>query len=161
MPRVTYKVLLDAPLEAVWAFFEDVERGLTALTPPEAEVQITRADPPALGAELIFRAKTPVGRRRWQARYVEYQPPTGVAPNRSAWFADEQVSGPFARWRHEHRFQETLDEGRSKVWATDTVDYKPPLGPLGLLADRLFVRRMVNRLFEHRHNVMRERLSRR
>lgn len=166
MPCASYKVLLDAPLEAVWAFHEEIENNLRTLSPPEADVQITQAEPPAPGAQVTMRLKLPPaslwgGRKRWVAKFVEYQPPQGKPPHRLAWFADEQVEGPFRRWKHTHRFEETVDEGRSKVWAHDIIDYAPPWGPVGLVVDRLFIRRQINRLFAYRHKKMREHLSRR
>lgn len=166
MPRVSYKVLLDAPLEAVWAFYEDVEHGLAALSPPGLQLRITRADRPAPGAQVTMRMKLPprswVGREtRWTARFTDYRPPRGQPPHREASFVDEQVEGPFKSWRHEHRFSETLDEGRPKVRVVDDVAYGVPLGPIGLVLDRILIRPMINRMFAHRHRVLRERLSRR
>ena len=166
MPRAVYRVLLDAPLEAVWAFHEDIELGLRTLSPPEADVRVTRADEPALGCEVVMRVKAPPqswfgGRVKWHARYVRYQPPEGEPPGRVALFTDEQVSGPFAEWVHTHTFEETMDQGRTKVWARDEIDYRPPLGPLGLVADKLFVRKQIDAMFAHRQKVMRERLTRR
>lgn len=166
MPRANYDILLDAPLEAVWAFHEEIESALRTLSPPEVDLQVTRADAPAVGARVIMRLKLPPaslwgGRTRWAARYVEYTPPAGQPPARRAGFTDEQVEGPFKRWRHAHTFEETLDEGRPKVWAIDTVDYTPPLGPIGWIADRIFLRRQIDRMFAHRHRKMRESLTRR
>jgi ligand-binding SRPBCC domain-containing protein len=161
MPRAYYRVLLDAPLEAVWAFHEDTEAGLRALSPPEADVQITRADPPGVGARVVIRAKTPIGRKRWVAEYLEWQPPHGSRPHRIAWFVDKAVESPFKSWVHTHRFEETVDQGRTKVWAIDDVRYEVPLGPLGLVGDRLIVRPQLNKMFAHRHAKLRELLCRR
>lgn len=43
-------------------------------------------------------------------------------------FIDEQTFGPFALWRHEHRFNEV--DGRT--WVTDIVEFalRPPARPL-------------------------------
>lgn len=166
MPRLTFQTLLDAPLEAVWAFHEEIELGLRTLSPPEVELQITRADKPAAGAMVIMRLKLPPaslwgGRTRWVARFTDYQPPAGDPPARTAGFTDEQVEGPFARWRHTHRFEEILDEGRPKVRAIDIVEYTPPLGPIGWIIDKLFLRRRINRMFARRQGKMRENLTRR
>jgi ligand-binding SRPBCC domain-containing protein len=165
LPRAHFKVLLDAPLEAVWAFHEQIEQGLAALSPPGMGVRITRADKPAVGAQVVIHMKAPplswLGREmQWVAKYVEYTPPQGESPNRRAGFVDEQVQGPFKRWRHRHTFEEALDEGRTKVWAIDEVDYAAPLGPLGWVADRLFLRRQIARGFAYRQEIMRQRLCR-
>ena len=166
MPKAMYKVLLDAPMQAVWAFHEEVEEALRALSPPGVNVRITQADKPATGAMVTMRLSLPPmrwwgGETKWVAKYVEYQPPQGQPPYRKAWFVDEQVQGPFRRWRHTHRFEETVDEGRAKVWAHDLIEYAPPLGPVGLVADKVFLRRQIDAMFAHRQKIMRQRLSRR
>lgn len=47
-------------------------------------------------------------------------------------FVDEQTFGPFALWRHEHRFNEVA----GRTWVTDTVEFalRPPARPLERLA---------------------------
>ncbi len=161
MPRMYKKSLLDAPLEAVWAFHEDTEQGLVALSPPEADVQITKADPAAVGAEVIIRAKTPIGRQKWVAVYTQFQPPVGSRPHRVAYFVDEARKSPFKSWVHTHRFEEVVDGGRTKVWAIDDVRYEVPLGPLGLIGDKLIVKPQLKKMFEYRHQQLRKLLCRR
>ena len=41
----------------------------------------------------------------------------------------------------------------------DQVLYKPPLGPLGWLANRLFIRRMLRRIFTYRSYVIAQRFG--
>lgn len=53
------------------------------------------------------------------SRITEFEPPTR--------FVDEAESGPFARFRHEHTFDE---RGRTTTM-TDVVDFALPFGPLG------------------------------
>ncbi len=65
-------------------------------------------------------------------------------------FSDEQLVGPYAQWHHTHTFVEK-DSG---VEMTDEVKYAIPLGPLGRLANWLFVGRQVNRIFDHRFQVL-------
>ncbi len=66
-------------------------------------------------------------------------------------FVDEQVRGPFRSWWHEHRF-ETVAGGTSMV---DRVRYRAPLGPLGRLAERLFLHRYMTALLERRAESLR------
>lgn len=65
-------------------------------------------------------------------------------------FVDEQQRGPFKRFRHEHRFTETA-EG---TLMTDTLVVTAPLGPLGWLAERLFLRRYLKHLIESRNRYL-------
>lgn len=61
---------------------------------------------------------------------------------------DEAVRSPFAPWRHEHRF-EPIDESHTLM--TDDLTYRLPFGIMGRLADRLMVRRVLQRMFAERH----------
>jgi ligand-binding SRPBCC domain-containing protein len=74
------------------------------------------------------------------------------APHR---FVDEQVSGPFGRWWHEHRFEE--HDGSTVM--TDTVDFASPLGPVGRAVDRMFLTGYLTRLLEQRNVWLVESLS--
>jgi ligand-binding SRPBCC domain-containing protein len=64
-----------------------------------------------------------------------------------------QVSGPFAAWKHEHEF-EAVDSKTTRV--VDRVTYRPPLGPLGFLADWLLIRWQVHSMLRYRSNALRK-----
>jgi ligand-binding SRPBCC domain-containing protein len=158
MPKLTFQTTLPASLETVWKFHGDVERSLPALSPPEAEVRIETADlPVGEGSRIVLRVRDPLGRRlRWVARIVEHRPPHAVALGEEARFVDEQESGPFASWRHEHDFERA---GDNATRLTDTVTYRPPFGPIGWLADWLFLRRQIRAMFRYRHEATRKLLA--
>lgn len=63
-------------------------------------------------------------------------------------FVDEQSSGPFKSFRHEHVFEPA---GRGTTRLTDHVEFEAPLGPLGRLAERLVLARYLRRLIEVRN----------
>jgi ligand-binding SRPBCC domain-containing protein len=58
-------------------------------------------------------------------------------PNR---FVDEQQRGPFRRWWDEHSFTAT---GVGAAQMIDVVEFRSPLGPLGLVADPLLLERYL------------------
>jgi ligand-binding SRPBCC domain-containing protein len=66
------------------------------------------------------------------------------------YFVDEQRYGPYSLWHHQHHFR-PVPEG---VEMTDIVHYRIPLGPLGNLANTLFVRRKLDALFDYRRNII-------
>jgi ligand-binding SRPBCC domain-containing protein len=159
MPVLELECTIGAPLEEVWAFHQDVPRALAALSPPDSGVEVERAEPlpPRVGTRVVIRARDPFGRRiRWVAVYVEHQDPHPVPGGAAARFVDEQESGPFAAWRHEHDFSAI---GESSTRLVDRVTYTVPLGPLGRIADRLFVARQLRQMFRHRHQVTRRTLG--
>src|SRR5262245_66541811 len=62
-------------------------------------------------------------------------------------FVDEQVSGPFRSWYHEHRFAPT----NGGTLMTDVVVFESPAGPLGVLVNRAGLTRYLTRLLERRN----------
>jgi len=91
------------------------------------------------GDEVTWEATHFGVRQRLTSRITEFDP-----PNR---FVDEMVRGAFARFRHEHQFL-AVQDGTEMV---DIFDYTSPLGPLGRLADGLFLRRYMMRLLRARN----------
>ena len=75
-----------------------------------------------------------------------------TAYSRPYYFVDEQLKGAFKAFRHEHRFE---SQGPMTIIA-DTFAYQSPLGPLGKLADRLFLKRYMTNLLEERNRVIKE-----
>jgi ligand-binding SRPBCC domain-containing protein len=67
-------------------------------------------------------------------------------------FVDEQTRGPFASWRHEHRFEERDD----CTLMIDVVDYCSPLGPIGALVDRIRLERYMVELLQRRNEFIRQ-----
>ncbi|MFF1382293.1 SRPBCC family protein [Arthrobacter sp. NPDC058288] len=57
-------------------------------------------------------------------------------------FTDEQVRGPFKAFRHVHEFEQTA---RGSIM-TDRVEFTAPFGLLGRIAERLVLRRSLERL---------------
>lgn len=68
-------------------------------------------------------------KQRLRVRITRMEKPTS--------FRDEQVSGAFASMRHDHLFV-ALGQGRTEK--TDIMEIRAPLGPLGWLAEVLFLR---------------------
>ena len=153
MPTLSFELTVPVPLERVWAFHENVASALPALSPPEARVRVESADVPVrAGSRIVIIARGPLGvRLRWVARIVEHRPPRHDPSGATAGFVDEQESGPFKSWRHEHTFTAL---GADSTRLTDRISYTVRFGPFGRLADVLFVRRQVEAMFRHRHAVL-------
>jgi uncharacterized protein (TIGR01777 family) len=62
-------------------------------------------------------------------------------------FVDEQVRGPFRRWRHEHRFIPTNEGHACRL--EDVIDYQAPPG------GNAIVHKKLQRLFAYRHRIFR------
>ena len=157
MPVIEFETTINAPLAKVWAFHQDIQ-SLVKLSPPEDEVKIESADAPLRdGSRIVINAKGPLGRRmKWVAKIVDQREPHAVVFGEEARFVDVQERGPFASWRHEHEF-EHVDEKTTRC--RDRVTYRVGLGPIGWLADLIFVRRKISRMFRYRHEQLRRLLE--
>jgi uncharacterized protein (TIGR01777 family) len=63
-------------------------------------------------------------------------------------FRDVQLSGPFARWEHLHRFE---PDGPDACWLIDEITYRLPAGGFGNLLGSGLVHRELTRAFAWRH----------
>ena len=149
MPTLQFECTVAAPLEKVWAFYQDARGSLPALTPPEIAPTIESVDEPIReGSKVVFTLRLPRRKPvRWVGRIVEHRPPHAVAFGQEARFVDVQDEGPFAAWRHSHEFEATDSKTTRLV---DRITYRLPLGPIGWLADFAFVRRKLNESFRYR-----------
>lgn len=67
-------------------------------------------------------------------------------------FIDEQRFGPYKLWHHKHFFKE-IDGG---VEMRDLVHYALPLGFLGNIAHRLYVKKQLKTIFDYRFQKVNE-----
>jgi len=130
------------PRSEVFAFFSDAHN-LEAITPgscASASPRPARSDGPRTAIDyrlslfgVPFGWRSLIGGVRARERFV-----------------DVQVRGPYRTWRHLHEFADA--PGGTLV--RDRVEYELPLGPLGEAARALFVRRALERIFDHRARVI-------
>lgn len=140
MPRLVFETLLPCPISRVWEFHASAE-ALKALTPPWRQVEVLSDDLRVVeGAIHRIRVKMGPMRLEWHARIVACDPPRG--------FSDVADRSPFARWLHHHRF---VSMGPATTKLRDEIEYEAPFGFLGRIADAVFIRRDLERLFAFRH----------
>jgi ligand-binding SRPBCC domain-containing protein len=70
-------------------------------------------------------------------------------------FRDRQVSGPFGSFWHEHVFE----EHPQGTLMRDTITFRSPLGLLGRMVDRLFMREYMRRIIAERNAVLAQELE--
>ena len=135
---------VELPIEKAFAFYGD-DRNLEPMTPPWLHFEVTSPRPVAMeaGALLEYRLRLHGVPLRWRTRIDSWEPPLG--------FVDHQEKGPYALWEHTHRFER---DGDGATVIHDSVRYAIPLGPLGALAHRLFVRRDLERIFDFRRDTL-------
>jgi uncharacterized protein (TIGR01777 family) len=138
---------LPFPAASVFAWHER-PGAFERLTPPweHAEV-VERSGGLTDGGRAVIRVGSPIA-LRWVARHGDYQA--------GRQFVDEQVEGPFAHWRHLHRFE---PDGASACVMTDRIEYNPPLGAAGAVGDPWLIRPRLERMLGYRHELLRRDLG--
>lgn len=137
------------PPGEAFEFFGDA-LNLEAITPPFLNFRVVTERPIVMGQGTLiaYRLRLHGIPVRWLTEIREWDP--GVR------FRDHQIKGPYKLWDHTHTFE---PDGQGGTIMRDRVLYDIPLGPLGLLAHKLFVRRDVERIFDYRYEEIERRLS--
>lgn len=138
---------LPVDLETAWDFFSNPSN-LAAITPEHMGFRITSA--PGKG-------------KMFEGQIITYKvyPFKGISSNwvteithiaENRYFIDEQRSGPYVMWHHEHWFK-AVPGG---IEMTDRVSYKLPLGFIGRMMERWLVRKQLRKIFKFRHEKLTE-----
>lgn len=119
------------------------------LSPPWASVRVLEREGGIHngGRVLLGIAQGPA-EIKWEIRHTDYE--------EDRLFQDEQVSGPFEKWIHVHRFVPADDGG---CFLEDDIEWTAPLGAPGRLFSEGFIERELGRLFEFRHTRLRNDLD--
>lgn len=127
---------IPRPIGEVFSFFADAGN-LQQITPGFLHFEILTPLPIAMaeGTLIDYRIRLRGVPIRWRTRINVWEP--------GRRFVDEQLSGPYRKWVHTHTFEPTA----SGTSVRDHVVYAVPLGEL---ANRLFVRRQLETIFEYR-----------
>ncbi len=149
MPVTSRRTRLhDVPdAAALWAWHAR-PGAFDRLVPPWQRMDVLA--PPVLeeGGGATFRAHLGPLRWTWEARHEAVEPGRG--------FVDVAIRGPFARWRHTHRFE----GGPDGVVLADSVDWGLPLGPLTEPVLSWAFQRMLTDLLRFRHRRTQQDMSR-
>ncbi len=136
---------IPVSLEKAWDFFSNPSN-LAAITPAHMKF------------EIISKHH---GERMYQGQIIEYK----VSPlpgyriywmteithvQEGKFFVDEQRFGPYTLWHHQHHFK-SVEGG---VEMTDIVHYKIPYWILGDAANRLFVKKQLQQIFQFRFEAV-------
>lgn len=147
--RLRQSADLAADAEDVFAFFCRAENlGIMTTTAAAMEIVTPRPIEVGEGRRIEYKLRVGPARLRWVTEFEAWSD--------GARFVDVQLRGPFATWWHEHRFERRPD-GTTRM--EDTVYYRVPFGPLGWIAERLFVRPKLREIFEFRAQAIRLRFG--
>lgn len=131
---------IPLPPEETFAFFSDAFN-LERITPPFLRFRILTPPPIKMeqGTLIEYRLKLFGVPIYWRTLIEHWMP--------EKFFVDTQISGPYTLWRHTHTFEEAAP---GQTLMEDVVEYIIPFGVFGRLAHTLFVKRMLNKIFDYR-----------
>ncbi len=126
--------------ETVFDFFSRPEN-LQRLTPGHLHFHILTPGPLVMADGLLLDYKLRLHGipLRWRSRIEHWNPPLS--------FVDRQLRGPYLEWIHLHSFHPTGKGTRIE----DHIRYRVPGGRL---AEMLFVRPSLRRIFAHRLRIL-------
>src|SRR6478736_5872017 len=131
--------LLPLTIQEAWKFFSAPEN-LAMITPSRMNFEIlSRTGNGKMFKGQIIRYKVtvlPFVRVKWVTEITEVSD--------LDYFIDEQRTGPYSLWHHEHHFKVV----RGGVEMTDLLTYSIPFHFLGQIAHWLFVERELKAIFE-------------
>ena len=135
MPTIKLTTEIAAPIETVFDLARsiDLHEESTSQTNERAVAGRT-SGLIELGETVTWEATHFFVRQRLTARIVKFERPNH--------FRDSMVSGAFLRFDHDHIFE----RGDDVTLMTDVFDFTSPLGPLGQIANWLFVTRHLRKL---------------
>ncbi len=139
----TQKIPVD--LHTAWEFFLS-PANLGKITPPEMDFVITGRHPPEKmypGMIITYTVRPVLGiRMQWVTEITQVREPH--------FFIDEQRSGPYRIWHHQHHFTE-IPGG---VEMEDIIHYKLPMSLLSFPFRGLLVEKQLNRVFDFRKETL-------
>ncbi|MEL7375757.1 MAG: SRPBCC family protein [Bacteroidota bacterium] len=145
MPTIKLKTEIEAPIQRVFDLARsiDLHKISTASTREEAIAGVTSGLISG-GGTVTWRAKHFGVFQELTSKITEFDPPR--------LFVDEMQKGIFKSLKHEHLFE--VADGHTIM--TDTLVYVSPLGPLGQLADWLFLEKYLMQFLKDRNEVVKE-----
>ena len=149
MGVIDLSMRVAAPRERVFDLARSIDAHV-ASTPGTNEQPVARAGGRTRGLMVLGDRVT------WRARHlgVMQELTSRIAVfDRPRHFRDSMVDGAFARFDHDHYFEE---DGPYATVVRDVFDFTSPLGPLGKLVDTVFLDRYMRRFIEQRARVLKE-----
>ncbi len=137
---------IPADLQTCWDFFSS-PRNLQRITPDYMGFHVLTDPPEKMYAGLMIAYKiTPLLGipMKWITEITHV--------HENEFFIDEQRSGPYKLWHHEHYFKAV--KGGTEM--TDLLSYELPFGFLGKLVHPLLVQKKLEEIFDYRYRKTEE-----
>lgn len=143
MPTILLETPIHAPIERVFDLARSIDAHMDSTGGTgEKAVAGRTAGLIGLGEQVTWEAKHFGVRQRLTVEVVAMDRPTK--------FEDVMVRGAFKAMRHTHRFAENA----GVTTMSDTFTFSAPLGPLGRIAERVFLTRYMRAFLVERNRIL-------
>ena len=141
------KQIVDKEIDFLWDFFSKPSN-LNKLTPEDVEFKIIsgKSDDFYAGKIISYKIKPfKLVTLNWITEISQVK--------EGSYFIDNQISGPYKMWHHEHHFKSNND-GTTEI--IDKVKYKLPFYILGRISHKIFIKRKLINIFNFRQKKINE-----
>lgn len=139
MPSIVYEIYIDAPISICFDHARDVDIHMeTASHTKEMAIAGVTSGRMEKGDEVTWEAVQFGRKQQLTAKIIEMDKPYR--------FTDAMVKGAFHSFIHTHEFSKS----GSGTIMKDRFVYRSPLGVLGILADKLFLEKYMERFIVNR-----------
>ena len=143
------ELIIKTTRKEAWDFIRN-PANLNKITPSDLSFEIISDIPNEMyeGMLVEYKVNIPIiGKQEWVSELQH------IVPEYS--FVDEQKIGPYKLWYHYHAIEEVEDG----VKLIDRVSYQTPFGLFGKIAHVLFIKKMLNKIFNYRNIAFKELLE--
>lgn len=141
---------MNISLDEAWEFISS-PKNLQKITPDDMGFEIRSQHLPEKmhsGMIIIYKVKILPGiKSNWVTEITHVK--------EKEFFVDEQRIGPYALWHHQHILV-PLEKG---VLMKDIITYKPPMGFLGAIANKLIIKSKLKSIFDFRKMAIEQRFG--
>lgn len=144
LTQLHFEQKINTDLNNLWEFISS-PKNLSKITPNYMDFNIKSKIPKKMYEGLIisYTVKPILGiKLNWVTEITHIKDKN--------YFVDEQRSGPYKMWHHEHILEETNDG----IIMKDIISYIPPYGFIGLILNKLFIKKQVREIFQYRTKVL-------
>src|SRR6185503_1438644 len=145
MPSIIIETLINAPIERCFDLSLSIDLHTDSMKHTgERAIAGRTSGLIELGETVTWEARHFGIRQTLTSKITEFD-----CPN---YFVDEQVTGAFKSFRHEHKFRRQ----DSKTLITDIFSFESPLGFLGQVANALFLKSYMKKLLLKRNQIIKQ-----
>ncbi|MFT6500869.1 MAG: ligand-binding SRPBCC domain-containing protein [Crocinitomicaceae bacterium] len=145
MPRIELQTTIKAEIQIVFDLSRSIDlHKISTEHTNETAIAGKTSGLIGLGESVTWRAKHFGIYQKLSSKITEFKSPV--------YFTDEMVRGAFKEFKHEHHFEDR----NGKTIMTDYFDYVSPLGPIGKIADKIFLKKYMTKLLKKRNQTIKE-----